>query len=328
MSPAAGAARPKGTGKGTGTAGVSSRSTPLAAARAISQADVAALMEVGPVRPEHRGDQLILDGDDRHLDDDRLVEPQDDGPFQVDVAAEGGQRSRPLIELLHVEGGSPTYRVIDLSTARSRSGSGRTVAEAHDHHLDLLGQLLVEHEAEAIAAADERQGRARLARFTESELAALAEVRHAERAAGGVAVPTSAFDHSFVSRISTERIRFPWGEVEVQELARVNKGDITDDDLVLGWRTVVALLSAGKRHADVKRALAVLWRRGDDAGKYATDLKRIYEDWDRISGIASTAKDGNQLRVALEQRGISLHKRWLYHALASDLLDHPDDLEA
>lgn len=300
-------------------------SLPSAELRAIPIGDVDELLDSARPAPVELGDESMIEGDDSNLDPDRYDDPEGRDPLRAGQNDDVGRRGRLLAELFVVDG-KPTYRLLDVSGRAPAPGARRlSPREAHDIYLDLLATVLLSTQRAAVFARDEADGRANLVRFTATELAQQVKELLNDRKAAGALVPLK-FDRSFVSRILTDRIRFPWGEVEVGDIARGNRGKVSDDQLVRGWKAVAPLLLDGADARVAGDALAACWRRasGDNA-KYVRDFRVIVGAWDVIDALAFNAVDGGHLRAALEARGIVLEKAWLYDALG--LLDRPDSAE-
>lgn len=315
---AAGSGKSKRPKKGK-TSGKGKRSAPGKAARAVPAADVEDLLGSPDLADEWHGDQRGVDGDDRHLDEDRPYDPYDGSPLEPGRTTETGNRGRLLLEFFPGPDQMPMYRVVD-GAAATRAAEETSHARERRLLLDSLGDVLAEVQRGSILAPTAAEGHHLLVATTEQELADLA-ADHTEQADG-----RPVLQRDFLSRLQRDRIGFPWGDIELAQMLQANKGRAPASELTEAWGAVTRCYRSGGTQADAKRVLADVWGLSAETNKkYASDFQALFRHQEKVSAWAWAATDVDHLRVQVEALlGGPLKNSWLYRPLLDGMLDEPD----
>ena len=328
----AGGGRPRTGGKTKAEGGAvgDSRGNPHARGRAIPLADVVDVASSGEPLDEDHPDEDILEGMETHLDDDRMFDPQDFDPVERSWSDLSGNRGRPILEIyLHEQNGgdSVRHRVLDDPGAASDDDLSAEDVLAVDHEqaqqryelLEQLGEFIVRWNKDAAGATTPDAGRAALVRATRKEIK-----------------DETGIGHDWINRSQWDLIEFPWGAVPLDDLLSDLSSEVTEEQVVKFWETLVPLLRALSSNEDD-------WERGTKtliqdkaakqsgvsdamAKKLAPTSRRLFWNAKKVWSAAQTCVDVDAFRVALERLGINCEPKHVYSLVFHGRLRHPEDI--
>lgn len=279
--------------------GGSGRGYSQAAATAFADAAVREAAEAGAWKPEpERGDQRILENDDGVLDPDRPFDPEDYDPHRGRPAGQGANRGNIILELFVGHDGTVRSASIGVTDpARQASVLGEERVGQRHRLVSALGRVLAERNEDAIRAASANEGMRLIIPMTGAEAK--------EKSRGGIQ------DRSWLSRMGEDRVRFPWGVVDLKSLVTAAKGgdkgaSLDDEMFVVAWEGWLESVHRAETEAAQRAAIRTSVV---GAGFSCPDAlpKRLHYDFRLVHrhdavlrGLAATAVDLNDFRAVAE----------------------------
>lgn len=323
----------KSSGESTSTTEPKTRGSSQRVGRTIAETDAAAAGGGDGPSEEQRGDQRGLDGDDRHLDDDRYFDPEEHDPHGATTSSFVANKGTVVLEFYLDADNRASARVVGV---RDLEAASRVITEddlrARHLRLAALGRVLAEVNDLSIRSNTCEDGEARIVPMTNQEV-----INHPR---AGAAFRTSAgkADHTFLSRLQDDLVRVPWSAspLPVRRFLGAKKtttkgGTPTSSSFEgarqawLAWKSLPSTASPKEQDAAIARPLTVAPTTKRTLRLYRQDFESITTHWDTYSAARRTAISPTDFRSSVDQQtGTKLNKAWLYDALYSGALDDPE----
>lgn len=145
----------------------------------------------------------------------------------------------------------------------------------------------------------------------------------------------AGIERSWLSRLRHDLVRFPWGEVTIDDLTG-DKNEILPDEVAAAWGAVVGELQRIGSEPPPRGSIAEIERmlQGQPFGmaestakKMVRSFRALYSRSDQIWALAESAVDSLHLREALNSLGVELNPAYLYRFVYDGVLQHPDSLQ-